>query len=169
MERIDLVCQQRGLTHKAWSRAAGFAPNYLAVATKRAKDNPDYVLPEDASIALARVARVSLEWLRRGVGAPDVVEAVQKTVPAGLEPPSTELDHAVLEAWRRTDYAPDVVVALQRLLGSGRGYLPREREEVILVASRWLRAVAKLTREGRAVTWENIAGATALISDSERT
>jgi len=160
MERIELVCQQRNLTHKAWSRAAGFAPNYLAVATKRAKENPDYVLPEDASIALARVAKVSPEWLRRGVG------ASEKADPPAFDPPSTELGHAVLEAWRRTDYGPDVVVALQRLIGTGRGYLPREREEVILVASRWLRAVAKLLREGRPVTWENIAGMTALLVDT---
>lgn len=162
MERIELVCRQRGLTHKAWSRAAGFAPNYLATVTKRARENPDYTLPEDASIALARVAKVSPEWLRRGVGTPEVVEGSPRPAPPAYESPSHELDHAVLEAWRRTDYGPDVVVALQRLIGGGRGYLPREREEMILVAGRWLRAVARLLREERPVTWENIAGATAL-------
>lgn len=162
MERIDLVCRQRGLTHKAWSRAAGFAANYLATTVRRARENPDYVLPEDAAIALARVAQVSSEWLRRGTGSPEIVDVAPRPAPPDAILPTHDLGYAVLEAWRRTDFEPAVIIALQRLIGAGRAYLPREREEAILLATRWLRATARLLRENRDVTWENIAGATAL-------
>lgn len=168
MERIEAVCRERGLTHKAWSRAAGFADNYIAMATRRAREDPAYELPEKAAAALARVAQVSPEWLRRGTGTSEISETqpdeAQRARPADYTQ-TTDLDYAVLEAWRRTDYSPDVVVSLQRLIGAGRGHLPREREEVILVAGRWLRAVAKLVREGRPVTWESVASATALLTD----
>lgn len=69
IERLDTVCQVRGLNDHAWSTGAGLSPKYLYVARNRALKNARYRLPEDGAEQLAAFARVRVEWLRYGRGA----------------------------------------------------------------------------------------------------
>lgn len=156
MERIEEVCRSKGLSKKEWSRAAGFAPNYLATVIRRASADPEYVLPEDGAEALARVAGVSVEWLRRGIG-PSIVESSRAALPAAREAPPTTMESAILEAWRRTDFPTEIVVALQGLARASRTRFPERQEEAVAVAMRWLRAAHRLMRDGQPITWETLA------------
>lgn len=69
-ERISWVKIHRHLTANDWSRKAGFRHNYLSVTVKRCEEE-GRDLPARAASKLARVARVSEEWLRTGRGKPE--------------------------------------------------------------------------------------------------
>lgn len=68
-DRIDKVCEARGLSDHRWSLAAGYSKTYMAQIRKRAADSADYELPEKTAAALAAAANVNAEWLRWGRGA----------------------------------------------------------------------------------------------------
>lgn len=92
--RVTEACDARGLSPRAWSLRAGFSAHYMAVLCIRAAKDPEFLLPEDAAIKFASVARVSVAWLRFGRGAmdpPPVVPALRRQVMEQLARASADL------------------------------------------------------------------------------
>lgn len=126
-DRIDKVCEARGLSDHRWSLAAGYSKTYMAQIRKRAADSADYELPEKTAAALAAAANVNAEWLRWGRG-----------VMEGAAPPPTASRQALIDTLARSasefstagdlEGARIAAEALQRLLGQPSRVLEHDAE-----------------------------------------
>jgi len=135
-ERIEAVCRASGYeSEREWCEAAGYDPGYLATVRHRARNVAAFRLPEKLSIKLALVARVSVEWLRDGIGSMELPAAVAATVPE-------EVELAFFDAIRASDIASEDGVAARAIVAAGARFVPADRAKAVEVIERLLRAVS---------------------------
>lgn len=135
-----------------WSKAAGLSPRYITVNRSRSRTNPDYRLSERGAEALARVADVSVMWLRTGVGHK---EPSRSTRPVGNA--SAEQELALLDAYRAGGVPAEAVLDARGLLHDLDPALVPDRATGARVLRRLLTVVARLRAAGQVVNWATIA------------
>lgn len=134
-ERIEMVCRARGYENeREWCFAAEYSAGYLATLRNRAKNAATFRLPEKVAVRLAKVARISVEWLRDGVGEMELPAAVTAAVPEAVE-------LALLDAIRATGCASEDGVAARAIVAAGARFVPADRGKASEVLSRLLGAV----------------------------
>lgn len=157
--RLDEARSLRDLTDAAWERAAGKATGYLKQQRFRSRKDHAFRLPEDGAEALARVARVSVAWLRDGKGPREPAEDRREEESGGGD--ATVAEVALLEALRREPSrwsAEDARAALE-LVRQGRSRLPSDREAAVARMARFLSAVSRARRDGGPLTFEAVVWA----------
>ena len=160
LEHIVRASKARGLSQQGVSEAAGLSPGWLSGALVRAKKDDTYK-PDHGTLArLAGAAQVSPRWLEDGEGPPEAGVAPAPRLPARTVPDTTRpAELALVEAFRRhpARYSSEDFLAALRVVGSdSEAMLPDDRERAVVAMGRVLGAVARLRRDGRAVTFESL-------------
>lgn len=168
LDRLDVAARARGLNDRQWSLSAGLSESYVKQQRHQARTNPRYRLPEDGAEALARAAKVSAAWLRFGRGkmddAPPDGPAPEHAVPPArvlvreLDRPWTAAELALIEASQRDPerYPASAVLAALEAVRTGAARLPDDRAAAAATMARVLDAAARLTREGKPFTLDDL-------------
>lgn len=151
--RLDEVLQARGLSARSWSLAAGLSETYVKVQRTRAAASPSYMLPEKMAEQLARAANVRVEWLRFGRGPRD---AKEPDIPPSVDVRFSDVDVALLDAFKAGAYSSEDFLDAQRLLRQ-HSFDGVNRGQVAGVARRLLQAVASIRSEGKTPSLESVA------------
>lgn len=158
-ERLDAARASGGFdSDRAWSLAAGLSAGYLKTQRHRASVDANHRMPEDGATELARVANVSVTWLRTGRGEMSGSDPLPaRTVPTS--PGGSLARLALVEALRRdpSKYTGEDFLAAMDAVREGEAMLPRDEEARIVTMGRLLRATARLRAEGQPVTLTTLA------------
>ncbi len=160
LEYVSRTSEARGVAQQRLCALAGLSAGWLSGALTRAKKDDGYKPDHKILAKLAAAAGVSLAWLEDGEGTPEAGIAAPR-LPARVVPDATKpAEIALVEAFRRhpARYSAEDFLAALRVVGSDtEAKLPDDRERAVVAMGRVLGAVARLRRDGDAVTFEALA------------
>lgn len=161
LEYVSKTSEARGVAQQKLCALAGLSAGWLSGALTRAKKDEGYKPDHKTLAKLAAAAGVSLAWLEDGEGSPEAGVAPAPRLPARTVPATTKpAELALVEAFRRhpNRYSAEDFLAALRVVGADtEARLPNDREVAVVAMGRVLGAVARLRRDGDAVTFEALA------------
>lgn len=152
-ERMLWVLDNRDLTQRSWSLAAGLSERHVSSILTRSKTGE--FRPDHATVvALAGAAGVDVQWLEDGVGSPgeDRPRVAREEPTLRADPPTTgPLGRALLVALDPERHELEDLDAIRSALASA-DLSQRSAADMVEAARGWLDAAARLRRRGVPVT-----------------